>query len=122
MPLPVSLHAVRQVLDRRAEQLEQEIAAAQARSDDSPHDVTDRKDEANERLLAVISDAEVERDLAELREIALARKRMAEGNYGRCADCGADIDPRRLLAQPTASRCTLCQAEAERHPQPPPRA
>ena len=121
MPLPVSLQTVHQLLDRRAEQLEQEIAAAQARSDDSPHDVTDRKDEANERLLAVISDAEVERDLAELREIALARKRMADGNYGRCADCGADIDPRRLLAQPTASRCTLCQAEAERHPQPPPR-
>ena len=122
MPLPASLHTVRQVLDRRAEQLEQEIAEAQARSDDGVHDVTDRKDEANEHFLAVIGDAEVERDLAELREIALARKRMADGNYGRCADCGADIDPRRLLAQPTAIRCTLCQTEAERHPQAPPRA
>ncbi len=117
MPLPVSLHTVRQLLDRRAKQLEQEIAAAQARSDDGLHDVTDRKDEANERLLAVIGGAEVERDLAELREIALARERMADSRYGRCADCGADIDPRRLLAQPTASRCTRCQAEAERHPQ-----
>lgn len=52
------------------------VAAAQARGDDGLHDVTDRKDEANEHLLAVIGGAEVERDLAELREIALARERI----------------------------------------------
>ena len=116
MPLPISLHTVRQLLEQRAKQLELEIAAAQARGNDDPNDVTDRKDEANERLLAVIGNAQVERDLAELREIALARQHIADGSYGRCADCGLDINPRRLLAQPTATRCTRCQAEAERHP------
>lgn len=117
MTLPTSFETANQLLERRAKQLEQEVAAAQARVGEDPHDVTDRKDEANERFLATIGSAEVERDLAELREIALARERIANGSYGRCADCGVDIDPRRLLAQPTASRCTRCQAEAERHPQ-----
>ena len=118
MPLPTSIiQTVRQQLDQRAKQLEQEVAAAQARGDDGLRDVTDRKDAANEHLLAVISGAEVERDLAELREIALARERIADGSYGRCADCGADIDAHRLLVQPTASRCTFCQNEAERRPQ-----
>ena len=117
MPLPTSPQTVHLLLERRAEQLEQEIAAAQARGNDDPNDVTDRKDEANERSLAVVGNAEVERDLAELRQIALARERIADGSYGRCADCGIDIDPRRLLAQPTATRCTHCQAGAERHPQ-----
>ena len=114
MPLPTSLQTVRQLLDERAKQLEEEIAAAQARGDDALNDVTDRKDEANERFLAVIGGAVVERDLAELREIALARERIADGRYGRCADCGVGIDPRRLLAQPTAARCTFCQGKAER--------
>ena len=117
MPLPPSLQAVHQLLKQRERQLEQEVFTAQARGNDDMNDVTDRKDEANDRLLAVVGNAEVERDLAELRAIALACERIADGSYGRCADCGVDIDPRRLLAQPTASRCTRCQAEAERHPQ-----
>ena len=121
MPLPPSLQAVHQLLEQRAKQLEQEVSAAQARGNDDLNDVTDRKDEANDRLLAVVGNAEVERDLAELRAIALARERIADGSYGRCTDCGVDIDPRRLLAQPTAIRCTRCQAEAERHPQATPR-
>ena len=118
MPLSNSLQTVQQLLERRAKQLEQEVAAAQARGNDDPNDVTDRKDEANARVLAEVGNAEVERDLAELREIALARQRIADGSYGRCADCGVDIDPRRLLAQPAAARCTRCQADAERHLQP----
>ena len=114
MNLPTSLQTVRQLLEQRAKQLEQEIAAAQVRGNDDQNDVTDRKDEANESFLALIGNAEVERDLAELREITLARERIADGSYGRCADCGADINPHRLLAQPAATRCTHCQAEAER--------
>ena len=43
----------------------------------------------------------------------------ADNSYGRCVDCGVDIDPRRLLAQPAAARCIRCQAEAERQLPPP---
>jgi len=118
MPLSNSLQNVRQLLEQRAKQLEQEVAAAQARASDDTNDVTDRKDEANQRVLAEIGNAEVERDLAELRDIALARQRIDDSSYGRCTDCGVDIDPRRLLAQPAAARCTRCQAEAEQNPHP----
>ncbi len=117
MPLPISLQTVHQLLEQREGQLRQEVSTVQARGNDDPNDVTDRKDEANDRLLAAVGNAEVERDLEELRAITLARQRIADGSYGRCADCGLEIDPRRLLAQPTATRCTRCQAEAERHPQ-----
>ena len=48
-----------------------------------------------------------------MREIGLARERIANGS---CANCGVDIDARRLLAQLTASRRIRCQAEAERQP------
>ena len=113
MSLSNSLQNVHQLLEQRANRLEQKVAAAQARGSDDPNDVTDRKDEANERVLAEVGNAEVERDLAELRQIALARQRIADGSYGRCVDCGVDIDPRRLLAQLAAARCIRCQAEAE---------
>lgn len=122
MPLPTSLQTVHQLLKQRERQLLQEVSTAQARGNDDLHDVTDRKDEANDRLLAQVGNAEVERDLEELRAIALACERIADGSYGRCTDCGVDIDPLRLLAQPTAFRCTRCQAEAERHPQATPRS
>ena len=114
MPLSNALENVDQLLEQRAKQLEQEVAAVQARGSDDPNEVTDRKDEASQRVLAEIGNAEAERDLAELREISLARQRIAANSYGRCVDCGIDIDPRRLLAQPAAARCTRCQTEAER--------
>lgn len=48
-----------------------------------------------------------------LREIIDAQDRIIDGRYGRCADCGAEIDARRLLVEPTASLCVDCQAMAE---------
>ncbi|WP_294540443.1 TraR/DksA C4-type zinc finger protein [uncultured Rhodoblastus sp.] len=46
--------------------------------------------------------------LQEVRQIRDALQRIAEGNYGVCAQCGEAIDPRRLKALPTAIRCISC--------------
>jgi len=69
----------------------------------------DRADESVATLIADLDHAEVGRDLTELRALEAARTRMAEGNYGICADCGGQIDFRRLCASPTAVRCVECQ-------------
>lgn len=47
------------------------------------------------------------------REVQLSRiegafRRMASGDYGSCYVCGEDIDPARLLADPTVTRCIRC--------------
>lgn len=42
-----------------------------------------------------------------------ALRRIDDGSYGICHDCGNPIDPRRVLAQPTALRCVECQTIAE---------
>jgi DnaK suppressor protein len=44
-----------------------------------------------------------------LRQIWAAVDRIADGSYGICLSCGADIQPRRLEAVPWASYCTQCQ-------------
>lgn len=74
--------------------------------------VHDTGDEALADLVADVDNAEVTRDLAELRALESARARIADGSYGVCADCGGDIPVARLRVQPAAARCILCQ---ERH-------
>jgi DnaK suppressor protein len=115
LPTPPDL-AARERLEERARQLEQLIAAARAEVN-SGHEVTDRKDEAHDELQAAIASADMKRHLAELREIQRARERIADGSYGECIACGLPIAPGRLLAQPTATRCTMCQSALERHSQ-----
>jgi|SRR5208282_2102353 len=46
--------------------------------------------------------------LQEIRQIREALQRIGQGSYGVCAQCGEAIDPRRLRALPTATRCISC--------------
>lgn len=55
----------------------------------------------------------VARDVRELRAIESAHQRIAHGEGGICIDCGEAIDFSRLLVQPTALRCVICQSAAE---------
>ncbi|HWR03141.1 MAG TPA: TraR/DksA C4-type zinc finger protein, partial [Humidesulfovibrio sp.] len=49
-------------------------------------------------------------------EIEEALARMDVGDYGACEDCGEDIAPARLFANPTARLCVHCQADRESAP------
>jgi DnaK suppressor protein len=49
-------------------------------------------------------------EIQEIHQIEQALKRIAEGTYGVCAQCGADIDPKRLKALPNATTCISCAA------------
>lgn len=42
-----------------------------------------------------------------------ALRRLDDGEYGWCEDCGAEINPKRLRAIPFAKRCLSCQHQAE---------
>jgi len=47
-------------------------------------------------------------EIQEIQQIRVALNRIAEGTYGICAKCGADIDPKRLKALPYATKCISC--------------
>jgi DnaK suppressor protein len=49
-------------------------------------------------------------EIHEIHQIQKALKRISEGTYGICSQCGEDIDPKRLEALPTATRCIACAA------------
>lgn len=42
-----------------------------------------------------------------------ALRRLDDGEYGLCEDCGAEISAGRLRALPFAKRCLSCQHQAE---------
>jgi RNA polymerase-binding transcription factor DksA len=108
----------RERLERRRAELEQEIraklaAAREVAGSAAIDQVIESGDYASADLIAAVDIAEVQRDIVELREVTAAQARIADGQYGVCADCGSDILPARLEAHPTALRCTTCQGQAE---------
>ena len=76
--------------------------------------VADTGDESVLRMQADLDIQEAGRDLEELQQIDTALRRMDEGSYGECIQCGTDIEFPRLQAQPTALRCLDCQSKYER--------
>ena len=53
------------------------------------------------------------RETAELAAVDAALKRIEDGVYGQCADCGVGIPAPRLHAAPEAARCIDCQDKRE---------
>jgi RNA polymerase-binding transcription factor DksA len=105
------------LLIAREKELTAEIAAARDKTRQHEaargHEVIDRKEDATEEAATEVSDAEVERDMNELKAVQAARLRFNAGLYGTCVDCEEPIALQRLMAQPAAVRCTRCQAGYE---------
>jgi DnaK suppressor protein len=59
-----------------------------------------------------MSQAQARRRQAERQKIYAALRRLDDGEYGYCADCGEAIAPARLAADPAIARCLDCIREA----------
>ncbi len=77
------------------------------RPEDSPAQVASARD---------LEFAINEHETAELDQIDQALKRLDQGVYGICLDCGMEVAPERLQALPQAARCMPCQEKSEHHP------
>lgn len=76
--------------------------------------VGDTGDESVAHMMTDLSLTAATRDVNDLQEVEAALQRIADGTYGECVDCGADIGYERLKAYPTAMRCVVCQAQHEK--------
>jgi len=113
------LHGLAAVLEERRGVLRTELRELLHASGDERYKelagmVADLGDASVADLLADIDTAIADRHVHELREIEVARARLASGDFGICADCGGEIAYERLAAYPTAARCIACQERAER--------
>jgi RNA polymerase-binding transcription factor DksA len=109
----------RQTLQQRLTESEQVLRAEIRTSEDQRASTSyadlagaapDEGDEANADLFVDVDHALIGMKLAELRAIDRAQQRMRDGSYGECVDCDAAVGYERLLARPTAERCTHCQS------------
>lgn len=92
----------------------QAAAGAAVQASEQPHEVLDFKDVAESDTQAAIDDAAVDHAAQELSQVAAALRRLEDGSYGLCLDCGEPIAEQRLLALPATPYCTACQARLER--------
>jgi RNA polymerase-binding protein DksA len=116
---PQQVEELKTLVDRRREALMAEFGEdlTRIREDRLDHvvgAVPDPGDESVQSLIQDLNQAEASRDLSELRTLEAARRRMAEGTYGYCSNCGLEIAFERLRANPGAERCIQCQTQFEK--------
>ena len=74
------------------------------------------RDEADESVRLDAQDEAWRMAEAEGRELAridATLTRLRDETFGECVDCGEEIEEKRLMALPTASRCMSCQEARE---------
>ncbi len=102
--------AIRQTLKReRDELLERSTAAADERRpvelDQQSVGRLSRMDAL--QVQAMAKALEVRRQ-GRLQRIEAAVRRLEDGDYGYCAECGEEIPAKRLAIDPTIARCVNC--------------
>jgi DnaK suppressor protein len=112
------LTTLRNLLTYRIRDLEAEVhASALQRASDAgavdPSMVRDRKEEAEAEQRAELESQSDQLASAALAGCRAALRRLDEGVYGDCRDCGEPIALPRLMVQPQAERCAPCQATFE---------
>lgn len=98
-----------QYLDTKARRLEQAIQHQQELIKLPAETRGDLFDEAAEATEQAQSIGVLEQLNRELEQVQTARKRVLEGRYGICEDCGRRIPTERLKVLPYATLCVRCQ-------------
>jgi RNA polymerase-binding protein DksA len=109
-----------ELLDEQESEVRKEFAQQRGRVAEaqSAHQFDEDMDRGEESVALAQSDVDsaIEEHLRrELDQINYARQRLADGSFGSCVDCGAQIGYSRLRAYPTATRCVSCQSRHEQH-------
>lgn len=74
----------------------------------------DRDDLAQDFITLEKNEALKALELEQLEQIESALKRLKDGTYGLCVECGQGIPVERLEILPYATLCVICQSKNER--------
>lgn len=101
--------ARRRLAARKAELMELSDLSADARApvelDQQAVGRLSRMDALQNQAMQQAAERARKRDLV---RIEMAERRLAEGDYGYCEDCGEEIPDGRLKIDPMAERCVGC--------------
>ncbi|HBI16760.1 MAG: hypothetical protein UR60_C0039G0008 [Candidatus Moranbacteria bacterium GW2011_GWF2_34_56] len=107
-----------EILTEQKNKLEGELGRiAKPTSDNGDYETTheeigsDREDNASE-VEEYVENVALESNLEEqLKDINHALEKIKNGTYGVCEECGANISPERLEANPSAKKCMQCASK-----------
>ena len=105
-----SIERFKQKLQVRHRELQSGVAQTQRNLRTAQTDYgKDEVDRANTSLAREIDLAQKSRDRALLASVDAALKRISEGTFGNCLNCGQEINTKRLEAIPWVRYCITCQ-------------
>jgi len=105
-----SIERFKKALQTRHRELRQTLAQTHKEPRTTQHDYgKDEGDRANTSLARELDLGQKSRDRALLASVDSALKRMSEGRFGECLNCGQEINAKRLEAIPWVLYCITCQ-------------
>ncbi len=106
------IHRNKKILENRLKELETELdKVADSLKSGRKKEIIDK---AAKSESALIQGMEYERKSKEMHAIRNSMKRIKDGTYGECINCGKIIDRKRLEIKPTAKFCITCRKENDK--------
>jgi DnaK suppressor protein len=99
------------ILEARIADLERVISRRDGIAVEQHADQVDELQQASQRDLEI---SNPNRESQRLREVRAALRRITDGSFGVCEQCGEDIHSKRLAAIPWTALCFECQEELDR--------
>ena len=101
------------MLEERRQEILDKLRTIREAMPDQRLDVQDAEEQAVTDFAKDMEFALVQMKADTLSRIDEAMRRLENGTYGECAECGAEITAARLKALPFAVLCRDCQAQEE---------
>jgi DnaK suppressor protein len=105
-----TMRQFRQMLEEKSVELRTQMSGAKVNPalqiHVDPYDTADFAEKSHEEWIFLQKNSF---DTSLLRDIDEALKRLRDGSYGTCQDCGMQMSKKRLEAIPWARYCVSCQ-------------
>jgi DnaK suppressor protein len=105
---------LRQMLEERRREIHEKLRSIRETLPAEVVEVKDTEEQSVADFVQEVDFALMEMKSATLAKIDGALRRLEEGRYGVCDECGLEIAEARLQAVPFASLCRDCQEQLER--------
>ena len=103
----------RSLLYQTLEELFKELEEGAVDLEYFTHQAPDYLDRASQEIGSNLSLRIKERDARLVEKIRSVLKKIEDGTFGICEDCGGPIPEKRLRARPVATRCIECKEKQE---------
>jgi DnaK suppressor protein len=116
--MTINIQLMKERLEAKRAELKQQVGdLTEAYPTEDPVDASEGAQDFEETAVDFLETQQEQsidvNERALLTEVEAALKRIEDGTYGRCVDCGKFIPEKRLEAIPWASRCVEDQAKLE---------